>query len=114
MIVAMATTRFRRQSRDSGLRKVQSITGWAVAGALAATGLFAGLASQSGRGSVTASRRTRVAGATSGGGSNVATTPTDDSGNGNGNGNGQATLPQQPIVAPSSSSGFAPIVSGAS
>jgi hypothetical protein len=102
--------RVSRQNRDAGLRKVQSITGWAVAGALAATGLFAGLASQSGRGSVTASTRTRVAGATPGGGSTVATPPTDDGGNGL----GQATPLQPPIVPPSSSSGFAPIVSGAS
>ncbi len=43
----MRTNPVTRRARDAGLRRVQSITRWTLAGALAGTGLFAGLAAKS-------------------------------------------------------------------
>ena len=40
-----------KQDRDRGLRRVKDLTRWTVAGALAGTGLFAGLAAQAHAGS---------------------------------------------------------------
>ncbi len=108
----MTTRRFSRWSRDSGLRRVSTITGWTAAGAIVGTGFFAGLASHS----VPASTRSGAA-TTAGRASTVTTLPTDDGGNGNGNGTGTGfsqTPAVPPTGLPTSAGGFTPIVSGAS
>ena len=112
MIVCMKTTRFSRRDRDYGLKKVGAITRWTLAGsALAGTGFFAGLAAQSGRGATAATAGNPGAGATS----RRPTTTTSPTNQGDdGYGFGQSTPVQSPTVLPSPSSGFAPIVSGAS
>ncbi len=102
---------FSGRDRDVGLRRVHTITNWAAAAALAGTGLFAGLASHSGR-STAAPKKARAAEAESHPGSSGADTQSDDGGDGFFQ---PASAPAPaPAVLPSTSSGFAPIVSGAS
>ncbi len=104
----MTTRPLSRWSRDIGLRRVSTITGWTAAGAIVGTGLFAGLASHS----VPTSARSGTA-TTAGRAATVTTAPTDDGGNGNSNGVSQ-TPAVPPTGLPASAGGFAPIVSGAS
>ena len=109
-LVLMRTSPLSKRDRDAGLQRVTATTRWVVAGALAGTGFFAGLASQAGRGATTATRATSPGGATARRTSTVVTAPTDDGYVGF----TPAPSPQPPAVLPSSSNGFAPIVSGAS
>jgi hypothetical protein len=106
---AMATNRFSRQNRDAGLRRISAITRWTLAGALAGTGLFAGLASHSALGSTAAGATTPADPAAPRAGSAVATRPDDA-----GNWFNQAPAPQPVTVLPSPSNGATSIVSGAS
>jgi hypothetical protein len=109
----MTTTRYSRQNRDAGLRRVSAVTRWVVAGALAGTGLFAGLAAQSSAGSTAAGTRTPANRGTSSTGSSAAAATGDDS---NGfNPGASVSPPLQPVLTlPSPSSGAASLVSGAS
>ncbi len=98
-----------RRDRDAGLRRVGSITRWTVAGALAGTGLFAGLAAQAGRAASTSSPKPVAARTAPDRGSN--STESGDDGGG-----GFTPAPQNtpPAVALAPPNAVAPIVSGAS
>ena len=125
-----------RRARDAGLRRVASLTRWSLAGALTATGVFAGLAAQVGRGAAAATKTTTKSPAASStrapdtrrigresGESEVPET-SDDAGSGassastgsNVSNAAPATTPltQPPSVAPVASGGPVSVVSGAS
>jgi len=96
---------------------VSAITRWTLAGALAATGFFAGLASQSGRGTTTAAAKTRAALEKARRQSTNATRRSegdDDNNNGFVQAPAPVVTPQLPTPPPAPSGGFTPIVSGAS
>jgi hypothetical protein len=97
----MATKRSLGRARDAGLRRIRAITGWTVAGALAGTGLFAGLAAHSAPVSTAGAKKARVTGTTSGRRSPVATST-------------QIAPTQPPPVLPASLGAMTPLVSGAS
>jgi hypothetical protein len=104
----MRATRFSRRDRDAGLRRVSVITRWSAAGALAGTGLFAGLAAHVGRGAVATTATNPGAAARAGHRSRESEPAASDDG-----GNGFAQAGSPPAVLPSSG-GSAPVVSGAS
>ena len=88
------------QTRRDGMRLVARITGWAAAGGLLATGLFAGVAAASNPGHARVTTRVATPGSSGG----TATSPgetstTVDNGLGNGFGT-QDTTPFQPPQNP--------------
>ena len=130
-----------KRNRDAGLRRVSTITRWTVAVGLAATGFFAGLASQVGRGSSNTATKVRATSTKTRHRSTLAPRRRgDDSGGDDRSAPTTSTpptaptqtqqptsqqpptvqqLPQQqptfvPVVPQPSSSGIAPITSGAS
>ncbi len=86
MIGAMKTTRFSRTNRDAGLHRISAITRWTMAGALAGTGAFAGLAAHVGRPAAGVKTGTTASGssasASQGATATVPPVPSDDGGGG--------------------------------
>ncbi len=109
MTTPHATHRLSRSTRDAGLRKVGAITRWSLAGALAGTGFFAGLASLSGHAVSGSKVRAGTTGSVASGQSSDAT-----SANGADDGTNQFSPAVAPTVVPAQTGGFGPIVSGAS
>lgn len=100
-----------KKDRDAGLRRVGTVTRWTLAGALAGTGLFAGLAAQHGH-STTARTASGSSSATT---SNSTQTSSSSSGTSSSDSSSSGTTSLSPTTVQSgSSSGSVSIVSGAS
>jgi hypothetical protein len=103
-----------RNDRDNALRRVKRLTRWSAAGALAATGAFAGVAVRAGGTTKTVAKSTAASAA----GTSSATNNSATSNSGGGNADSSSITPTtSPTTTPSTSNsanGSVTIVSGAS
>lgn len=102
-----------QQDRIFGLRRIKRLTRWSLAGALAGTGLFAGLAAQAGTTTSAAAKTTSAVATTSGSTASTATASTSSGTSSTDDSTTQATTTTTtPTVSASDST--ATVTSGAS
>src|SRR6478752_6194027 len=115
MLAVMTTTPAPRPGREAGKRRIRDVTTWTLAGALSATGLFAGLASAHRATTTSTTTKATAAQSTtsdSSGSSASSATSSDDDNSSSSTSSHQTQL--QPTTVQPSNSGSASVTSGAS